>query len=347
MPIAINRNTTQAPMTVGGRTGEQVVKFIPASRVYVKTPDSQSSAPVQNYYSVSDGNVPAGWIDLGVISGGVSVKYNQKVDQVTTGIDNYMRSAYLASKDAELSFSLSQFDDVVISTLSGITPVALPNNVGYSWGIGSTDLVKLAVLMVSQDKLTGKEFQFYNPCVYVSFQFDYQSQALELKCTGYVPFFTPVGSDLECLFCVTIYSPASAQAGTYVMSFANRTAVTIPHMLGTVDIVPTYIDSGGFYVEYGDFQIIDANNGLMTFSQPVSGYITIASYGLGTGFSFNFSNQSTVTVTHNLGTTAIGAIVYDSSNKVVQYTSLTAVDSNNAQVVFSIAESGRVLVYKL
>lgn len=206
MPIVVNKNTTQKPMSQLGRTGAQSVKFIPAPRVYVKTADSMTAAPVQDYFTKSNGVTPTGWTDLGTVLGQLKVTYTQKVKEVTTGIDQVLRGAYVDSRTGTFEFSLQQLDDVTFEQISGITASVITAGSVVSYGLGSTDLNQLAMLLVCQNKFDGKEWQFYNPNAYTNFAYEEQGDAFALKVTGYLPFFTPQGTTVECILQSTVFA---------------------------------------------------------------------------------------------------------------------------------------------
>lgn len=190
-------------MTPQGLTGQQVVKWIPADRIYVKSVDPTLDAPTVSYNTKSNGSTPTGWTDLGTLDDNVKVTYDQNVEKVTTGPDEYLRGAYLKSKGGTIDFSLSQVDDVALSIISGLTPsVIVPGSI-VTFEIGSTDMSQLAILVVSQDKLTQKEYQFYNPNAFLTFQYDMSKDAMVLKCQGFLPYFTPVGATKESIFHLT------------------------------------------------------------------------------------------------------------------------------------------------
>jgi hypothetical protein len=193
-------------MTATGRSGSQSVKFIPAPRVYVKTADSIVAAPVQNYFTKSNGVTPTGWTDLGVVSGNAKVTYTQKVKEVTTGIDQYLRGAYVDSKTGQIEFALGQLDDVALEQITGLTASVVTAGSVINYQVGAADLNILALLLVVQNKFDGKEWQYYNPAAYLNFSFENQGDAMELKCTGYMPFFTANGSTAQSMLSTTIFA---------------------------------------------------------------------------------------------------------------------------------------------
>jgi len=194
MAIARNRNTTQAPNLVAGRTGTQSLKFIPAPRIYVKTPDSTTAAPLQTYFTKSNGVTPTGWTDLGIVDGNAAINYVKKTTQIKTGMDNYLRDEYTSEKSGTATFSLAQFDDIVLEQISGLTASVITAGSIISYQVGQDELTNMALLMVVQNKLDSKEWQFYNPNAIFNFAFDQAKDGLLLKCTVTLPFFTVNGN---------------------------------------------------------------------------------------------------------------------------------------------------------
>ena len=204
MPVIVNRNTAQQPMLNQGRTGSQSVRFIDAPRVYIKTADPKVNTPVQNYTSKSNGITPVGWTDLGIVNTKVKTTYNKKTKDIRTGIDNVLRAQYSNEKDCSIEFMLEQMDDFVLETISGLGASIITAGSTVQYGVGQEDVNQLALLMVSQNKLDGKEWQFYNPAAYLNFSFDEGSDMLSLKVTGTLPFFQAVGQTNEEVLRITI-----------------------------------------------------------------------------------------------------------------------------------------------
>lgn len=205
MAIIVNKNTTQAPLTPLGKTGGQVVKFIPAPRVYTRNSDSITAAPVQTYYTKSAGVTPTGWTDLGIVDGMAKITYDKKTQEVRTGMDDYLRAAFVGSKDARIEFSLQQFDDLNIELLTGFTGSVITSASIVNYQIGAEDLIQKALLLVVQNKLDGKEIQFYNPNAYLNFVFEEKTDGLMLKVTALLPSFTAAGQTSESFLSSTIF----------------------------------------------------------------------------------------------------------------------------------------------
>lgn len=356
MPILVNRNTTQSPMSATGLTGRQVVKWIPASRIYVKTADSVDAAPVQNYFNLSNGTTPNGWTDLGTVNQpGIKLVTDSKVVQVTTGPLSALRSAYYSNKGMHATFELSQVDDILISILTGNTPTTLSNNAGVYWDIGSEGVVQMAILIVAQDMLTGKEFQLYNPNAYMTFGFgDDTDGSLALSVEAYFPYFTPQGASVECQLLQTIFAVSGSStsvgpiSGSYTQSFTNAVSVIVPHNIGNLYVVPTVVNGSGQPMEYDNFRVIDANNALLTFDVAATGSITVA-YSSSTMYQGNFTAvvsgaEYSATFTHNLNSESLGVVVFQ-NNLVVQTGNITFLNSNQLEVTFAQPITGTVLIY--
>jgi hypothetical protein len=205
MAITVNKNTTQTPIQTG-RTGTQSIKFISAPRIYVKAADSISAAPVQSYFTKSNGVTPTGWTDLGIVRGAAKVTYNQKATEVTTGIDKVTRSAYTSERKGAIDFTLDQLDDVALEQVSGMTASVITAGSVVNYQFGTVDLTQLAILLVSQNKLDGKEWQFYNPNAFLDFSFDDSGDSVGIKINAILPYFGAVGQTNQSLFSVTMFA---------------------------------------------------------------------------------------------------------------------------------------------
>lgn len=206
MAITVNKNTTQQPIT-SGLTGTQSIKFIDAPRFYVKAADSLTAAPVTSYFAKSNGATPTGWTDLGVVDGKCKIGVQKKTKEVKTGIDNYFRAAYTSEKVGTIECSLTQFDYTVFQNISGISPYTVTSGSTYSFAVGSEDLNQVAVLLVIQNKLDGKEWQFYNPAAYLNYSIDEQGDELVVKVSGMLPFFlAAVNGTSEAMIQQTIFA---------------------------------------------------------------------------------------------------------------------------------------------
>lgn len=206
MSVIVNKNTTQTPMTAVGNTGSQLIRFIPACRVYIKAADSTTAAPVQAYYTKSNGATPTGWTDLGIMDGPGQVTYTKDRKKVQTGIDQVVRAVYIDQKTAELAVTLDQFDDVVLQNISGLTPSVITNGSVVNFQLGQEDIINKALLLVCQNKLDGKEIQFYHPAADLSFVIDYSNDKMSLKLSADLIAFTASGATVDSMISTTVFA---------------------------------------------------------------------------------------------------------------------------------------------
>jgi hypothetical protein len=190
MAVIVNKNTTQTPLS-SGLSGTQVVKFIDAPRVYIKAVDT-SIYPVT---TKSNGSTPSGWTDLGGVEGKLKITYTKEIKEIRTGIDQLLRQSYVGQKTGEFEFVLNQFDDVVIKELSGLSASTITAGSAVSFGLGSEDIISRALLLVSQNKLDGKEWQFYSPNADVSFTIEDSGEATVVRGKGNLKAFTFNGAE--------------------------------------------------------------------------------------------------------------------------------------------------------
>jgi hypothetical protein len=142
-----------------------------------------------------------------------------------------------------------------------------------------------------------------------------------------------------------IAAGASYAPPIFVESFTSTAAIPIQHNLSSQTIVPIVTDQFGQPIGYGDFSIVDDNHALLTFAFAESGTVVIQRYGASNSATQSFTSSMSVPVRHNLGTTNVSAIVYDSNNVEIQYGDLTPTDANNATVTFAMPVTGRVIIF--
>lgn len=186
MAVIKNLNTRQNPVATPGLTGTQSVKFIPGPRLYMKTLDV-TPTPVT---TKSNGTVPAGWTDLGIVNGPAKVTYTKTVKEVRTGMDEILRAEYIGKIVAGLECDLSQFDDLALAEVSGLSASQIVNGSTYQFLMGSEDVVQKAILLVLQNKLDGKEHSWYNSDAYLTFDIAEVSGELILKVKADLPAMT-------------------------------------------------------------------------------------------------------------------------------------------------------------
>lgn len=186
MAIITNINSRQEPMVAVGSTGKQVIKFIDCPRVYIKDIDA-APTPIT---AKSNGVLPVGWTDLGIVDGKVKITYDKEQKEVRTGLDEILRAVYIGKKTAGFEFNLSQFDELVIGQLTGLTSSLLNSGSAAQFAVGSEDIVQKALLMVIQNKLDGREWQFYHPSAYMTFSMTDSGDTTLVNGKAMLPAFT-------------------------------------------------------------------------------------------------------------------------------------------------------------
>lgn len=219
MAIVSNKNTAQNPITGVGNV-PQTLRHIEAPRVYLLADSSGkpksmtlNNTPVQDFFVKSNGGTPTilgggsdQWLDLGIVDGFLKLGYTKNVKQITTGIDQVFRAAYIDKKVGTLEADLDQFSDYVLEKVSGLTSSVITAGSIVNYQIGQEDLNQVAILFVSQNKLDGQEWQFFNPNAYINFIIQQKSDALNLKMTGYLPFFNAAGQTVQGMVSSTIFA---------------------------------------------------------------------------------------------------------------------------------------------
>lgn len=221
MSVIINKNTQQTPLTTpaGAVTGVQSIKFIPAGRVYLKTsPDSTTAAPVQVYAAYTQksngttvvapvgAGVTAGtFVDMGIMLTPGKLTYNKTQKKVQTGLDKITQLVYIESRDASLEFELTQMDDYVMQKLGFIASV-ITNGSSINFQVGQEEVVNVALVVVYQNKLDGKEIQWYHPNAALTVSFNQNGDELSVKVMAELIAFQASGSTLLSLVSTTIFA---------------------------------------------------------------------------------------------------------------------------------------------
>lgn len=204
----VNNFTSQKPLTILGNTGNQVLNLIPASRVFLKDPDSVNAAPVATYAAYSfktNGVTPVGWSDAGIMDAPGKLTYTKNAKKVQTGIDKVTRAVYADSKDATLQFNLEQVDDYLLSELGFTGSVATAGS-SMNFMVGQEDIVQKALLCVYVNKLDGKEFHVYHPSAAINCTFEMASEKMVVKVDADLTAFTVAGQNVESLYALNIFA---------------------------------------------------------------------------------------------------------------------------------------------
>lgn len=208
MPVLTNNWTAQKPFTYTGETGAQMVRLIPACRAFLKAADSVTAAPVNTYSAFTfktNGAIPSGWTDLGVMNGSGTITYNKNKVKVQTGIDKVVRGVYIDEKTAELAFTLSQLDDYLLNAL-GFSASVITAGSTKQYRIGKEDVVEKALLLVYANKLDGKEIHWYHPAAQLVAAFEESEGGMAISVTAELIAFTASGDTTDMLVSTTVFA---------------------------------------------------------------------------------------------------------------------------------------------
>jgi hypothetical protein len=208
MAVLVNNWTQQTPLAANGLTGLQSITHIPACRVFLKTPDSTTAAPVNAmalYSMKTNGAVPASWTDTGIMTATGQITYTKTLKSVMTGIDKIERQTYVESRTAKIDFELSQLDDTVMVALGFINSVITAGST-VNFQLGQEDVINKALLMVYANKSDGKEIQWYHPSSQLSATLANNGGATTVKVEARLIAFQPLGYTLSSLISATIFA---------------------------------------------------------------------------------------------------------------------------------------------
>lgn len=209
----------------GAVTGVQSIRHIPAARVYVKlAPDSTTAAPVNAYaaYSMKSsgqtitcptgaGVVAGTYIDLGIMSTPGKVTYTKNQKKVQTGIDKITQLIYVESRSAMVEFTLDQMDDYLLQEL-GFSSSVITAGSSINFQIGQEDVVNMAMVLVYENKIDGKEIQWYHPSAAFTVTFETSAESLVIKCSVEMIAFQAAGASLLSLVSTTVFASTGTRA---------------------------------------------------------------------------------------------------------------------------------------
>lgn len=220
MAVIVNKNTQQTPLSnpSGAVTGVQSIKFIPAGRVYLKTsPDSTTATPVNLYAAytqksngqtvvapVGAGVTAGSYVDLGIMLTPGKLTYNKVQKKVQTGLDKITQLIYVESRDASLEFELTQLDDYLLQQLGFVASVITAGS-SINFQVGQEDVINAALIVVYQNKIDGKEIQWYHPSAALTVTFNQNGDELSIKVHAEMVAFQAVGASLLSLVSTTVF----------------------------------------------------------------------------------------------------------------------------------------------
>jgi hypothetical protein len=139
-------------------------------------------------------------------------------------------------------------------------------------------------------------------------------------------------------------------ASKYTASWTAQISVTVTHNLGTTAVLVQVFDGSGNAVIPENVKITSANVVTLTFGASFTGsavVIGIGSSPVAIDYTTSWSAQTSVTVTHNLGTASVAVLVFDASGNVVTPQNIAITSSTVVTLTFGASFTGSVLVVAL
>jgi len=144
----------------------------------------------------------------------------------------------------------------------------------------------------------------------------------------------------------------STGAGFYKhVQSSGSTTWNVAHNLGQKYVSVTVVDSSDDVIQPDDISYTDNNNLVITLSSSITGNAIIiggTATDIGSFYEHTQSvSSATWTITHNLGNKFVNITLYDSSDQVIEdtsITSITATDANTTTVVLGGADTGTAVV---
>lgn len=130
---------------------------------------------------------------------------------------------------------------------------------------------------------------------------------------------------------------------TYSATFASATSFTLTHNLGSTYLLVSVYDGSGNQL-IPSSQVSSLNSVAITFPVAQSGSISVAGVGGVSKYQTGFTSSTSVTVTHNLGSSAVLVSVFDGSGNPVIPQSVVVTSANMVTLTFGAAQTGVVLV---
>lgn len=143
-------------------------------------------------------------------------------------------------------------------------------------------------------------------------------------------------------------SPVSA--AKYTTSWSGQTSVTVTHNLGTTQVLVQVYDGSGNLVIPENVQLTSANVVSLTFGAAFTGSVVVIGIGAtpsAQSYTTSWSAQTSVTVTHNLGTENVFVQVTDASGNIVTPEDIDITSGTALTLTFGAAFTGSVLVVAL
>jgi hypothetical protein len=142
----------------------------------------------------------------------------------------------------------------------------------------------------------------------------------------------------------------AATASKYTASWTSQTSVSVAHNLATTAVLVQVYDGSGNKVTPQGIQIVDANTVALTFGAAFTGSVTVVGIGANpttAEYTTSWTAQTSVVVTHNLGSSNVFVQVRDASGNLVIPQNIAITSSTVVTLTFGAAFTGSVLVVAL
>jgi hypothetical protein len=134
----------------------------------------------------------------------------------------------------------------------------------------------------------------------------------------------------------------STKQPSYSQSWSTAvTSINITHGLGTVEVIVQVYDSTGLQIEPETLTVFTTNQVILTFAEAVAGSVVV----IVGSYMTSWTNQTSVTVTHNLGTTAVEVAVYSAAGLLVNAEKTQVKTINTVLLTFGSDFTGYVVVW--
>jgi hypothetical protein len=92
-----------------------------------------------------------------------------------------------------------------MSTVTGLTASVVTAGSVYTFHAGQEDIQQFALLLLLQNKLDGKEWQWYHPSAFVNWEYADSTDKIVLKVTALLTAFTAAGQTQEEFLACTLF----------------------------------------------------------------------------------------------------------------------------------------------
>lgn len=154
------------------------------------------------------------------------------------------------------------------------------------------------------------------------------------------------GANFDGRAVIIAFSSSAAPALNYSQSWSAQTSVVLAHNLGSSAVIVQVRDSAtGQLVTPQGIEITSANSVTLTFGAAFTGSAIVARASQTVRqYSASWVGQTSIAVTHNLGTSDVIVQVYDAAGKQVEAQGVTITDANTVTLEFGAAFDGSVVV---